>query len=108
MQTLNVSVWHNDSFGRNSFLGEVDLAFSEWDFTNTEINEYTLKSRVRATCLWIVSKGMHRLLITSAASFQAPSEIPAPSTLPLTDSRGQMRVALKFAPQTFHGELLIK
>ncbi|XP_017290608.1 synaptotagmin-like protein 2 isoform X3 [Kryptolebias marmoratus] len=77
-QSLNVSVWHNDSFGRNSFLGELDLDLSEWDFSNTEINEYTLKNRVS-------------------------SEIAAPSTLPLTDSGGQMRVALKFVPQSQSG-----
>lgn len=46
-QDLNISVWHNDTFGRNSFLGEVDLDLSEWDFSNTQINEYTLKARVR-------------------------------------------------------------
>lgn len=45
---LNISVWHNDTFGRNSFLGEVDLELSDWDFSNTQINEYTLKNRVKA------------------------------------------------------------
>ncbi|KAM9348013.1 synaptotagmin-like protein 2 [Symphorus nematophorus] len=76
-QNLNMSVWHNDTFGRNSFLGEVDLDLSEWDFSNTQINEYTLKSRVSAQ--------------TSPSS---PSR--------LMDSRGQMRVALRFLPQTSH------
>ncbi|XP_069366406.1 synaptotagmin-like protein 2 isoform X11 [Paralichthys olivaceus] len=75
---LNVSVWHNDTFGRNSFLGEVDLDLSEWDFNNTQINEYTLKSRVSAQS----------------------SDYPSPSLL--IDSRGQMRVALRFLPQTSH------
>uniref|UniRef100_A0A3P9AHJ1 Synaptotagmin-like 2a n=1 Tax=Esox lucius TaxID=8010 RepID=A0A3P9AHJ1_ESOLU len=46
-QNLNVSVWHNDNFGRNSFLGKVDLDLSEWDFSNTQMNDYTLKERVR-------------------------------------------------------------
>lgn len=45
---LNISVWHNDTFGRNSFLGEVDLDLSVWEFRNTQINEYTLKARVKA------------------------------------------------------------
>lgn len=45
-QALNVSVWHNDNFGRNSFLGEVDLDLSEWDFSNTQMNDYALKARV--------------------------------------------------------------
>lgn len=47
-QNFNISVWHNDTFGRNSFLGEVVLDLSEWDFSNTEINEYALKARVKA------------------------------------------------------------
>ncbi|XP_060941347.1 synaptotagmin-like protein 2 [Limanda limanda] len=80
-QNLYVSVWHNDTFGRNSFLGEVDLDLSEWDFSNTQINEYTLKSRVM-----------------SAHS----SNHPSPSHL--IESSGQMRVALRFLPQTSHSK----
>ncbi|XP_070700019.1 synaptotagmin-like protein 2 isoform X2 [Pempheris klunzingeri] len=78
-QNLNISVWHNDTFGRNSFLGEVDLDLSEWDFSNTQINEYALKARV-----------------------SAQTSTPSPSHL--TDNRGQMRVALRFLPQTSHSK----
>lgn len=46
-QKLNISVWHNDMFGRNSFLGEVEVDLAEWDFNNTQMNEYLLKGRVR-------------------------------------------------------------
>ncbi|XP_068577493.1 synaptotagmin-like protein 2 isoform X4 [Cebidichthys violaceus] len=74
-QSLNISVWHNNTFGRNSFLGEVDLDMTEWDFSNTHINEYALKARV---------------------SGQSPTASPSH----LMDSRGQMRVALRFLPQT--------
>lgn len=45
-QNLNVSVWHHDTFRRNSFLGEVDVDLSGWDFGNTRINDYVLQSRV--------------------------------------------------------------
>ncbi|XP_034058329.1 synaptotagmin-like protein 2 isoform X1 [Gymnodraco acuticeps] len=76
-QSLNISVWHNNTFGRNSFLGEVDLDLSEWDFSNTHINEYALKARVSA---------------------QSPASFPGQQA----DSRGQMRVALRFLPQTSH------
>lgn len=48
-QALDVSVWHNDTFGRNAFLGKVDLDLSEWDFSNTRINDYALKARVKAS-----------------------------------------------------------
>ncbi|KAM6983474.1 uncharacterized protein sytl2a [Tautogolabrus adspersus] len=74
-QNLNISVWHNDTFGRNSFLGDVDLDLSEWDFSNTHINEYALKAGVSA-------------------------QITTPTPSQLTDSRGQIRVALRFLPQT--------
>ncbi|XP_035482478.1 synaptotagmin-like protein 2 isoform X3 [Scophthalmus maximus] len=79
-ERLNVSVWHNDTFGRNSFLGEVDLDLSEWDFSNTQINEYALKARESAQT----------------------SDLPSPSRL--MDSRGQMRLALRFLPQTSHSK----
>ncbi|XP_051765164.1 synaptotagmin-like protein 2 isoform X14 [Ctenopharyngodon idella] len=46
-QKLNISVWHNDTFGRNSFLGEVEVDLAEWDFNNTQMNEYLLKGRVQ-------------------------------------------------------------
>ncbi|XP_060764553.1 synaptotagmin-like protein 2 isoform X2 [Neoarius graeffei] len=44
VHTLNVSVWHNDTFGRNSFLGEVNVDLSEWD-NNTHMMDCTLKGR---------------------------------------------------------------
>lgn len=74
-QTLNISVWHNDTFGHNSFLGEVDFDLGEWDFSNTRMNEYALKART--------------LPLTTTAS-------PSRSV----ESKGQMRVALRFLPQT--------
>uniref|UniRef100_A0A9J8B1L4 Synaptotagmin-like protein 2 n=1 Tax=Cyprinus carpio carpio TaxID=630221 RepID=A0A9J8B1L4_CYPCA len=46
-QKLNISVWHNDTFGRNMFLGETELDLAEWDFSNTQMNEYLLKGRVQ-------------------------------------------------------------
>ncbi|KAM7398653.1 hypothetical protein PAMA_006524 [Pampus argenteus] len=78
-QSLNISVWHNNTFGRNMFLGEVDLDLSEWNFSNTQINEFALKARV-----------------------SAQTSTPSPSCL--LDSRGQMRVAMRFLPQTSHSQ----
>ncbi|XP_032389471.1 synaptotagmin-like protein 2 isoform X2 [Etheostoma spectabile] len=78
-ENLNISVWHNNTFGWNSFLGEVNLDLSEWDFSNTHINEFPLKARVSA-------------------------QSPAPSPLLVMHSRGQMRVALRFLPQTSHSK----
>ncbi|KAJ8275965.1 hypothetical protein COCON_G00077170 [Conger conger] len=44
-QVLNLSVWHHNSFGRNSFLGEVDFELSKWDLRNTHMNDFRLKSK---------------------------------------------------------------
>ncbi|KAM9846916.1 synaptotagmin-like protein 2 isoform 4-T5 [Aulostomus maculatus] len=78
-QSLNISVWHNDTFGRNSFLGEVDVDMSEWDFSNTQIDEYALKPRVNVS-----------------------GQTSKPGTSLLMEGRGHMRVALRFLPQTSH------
>lgn len=61
-QTLDVSVWHNDTFGRNAFLGKVDLDLSEWDFSNTQINEYALKARVNVSHFFVTVTGTSDLI----------------------------------------------
>ncbi|XP_059913059.1 synaptotagmin-like protein 1 isoform X6 [Gadus macrocephalus] len=81
MQNLNISVWHNDTFGRNSFLGEISLDLSEWDFANTQINDYALTPRPLT---------------------QFPSPL-AERSKP-TNKTGQMRVALRYLPQPSHGK----
>ncbi|KAK5868776.1 hypothetical protein PBY51_009758 [Eleginops maclovinus] len=48
-QTLILSVWHHDTFGRNSFLGEVDIDLSKWDFDHTQMNYLALKTRTLPT-----------------------------------------------------------
>lgn len=110
-QNLNVSVWHNDTFGRNTFLGEVDLDLSELDFSNTQINEYALKARVTTfyLCVGIVEVifFLIRHSLFSPHLLQASAQTSAPSSLHLMDGRGQMRVALRFLPQTSHSELMI-
>nr|XP_057943519.1 synaptotagmin-like protein 2 isoform X2 [Doryrhamphus excisus] len=78
-QSLYVSVWHNNTFGRNTFLGEVDQDMSGWDLSNTRINEYALKARV-----------------------SGQNSTPSPLSLP--DSRGLMTVSLRFLPQTSHSK----
>lgn len=73
-QNLTVSVWHNDTFGWNSLLGKVDLDLSEWDFSNTQINEYALKARVKASFLCRVCmyyrRDLIRHVLTSAETFR--------------------------------------
>lgn len=47
-QTLILSVWHHDTFAKNSYLGEVDVDLSKWDFDHTRMNHFPLKSRVES------------------------------------------------------------
>uniref|UniRef100_A0A8C3JD62 Synaptotagmin-like protein 2 n=1 Tax=Calidris pygmaea TaxID=425635 RepID=A0A8C3JD62_9CHAR len=48
IQKLNLSVWHNDPLGRNSFLGEIEIDLASWDWSNRKLNWYPLKPRVSA------------------------------------------------------------
>lgn len=76
-QSLNMSVWHNNTFGRNSFLGEVDLDLSEWDFSNTHINEYALKARVKASFLLhtVHDRSVWMMLTGPAESFRSQHKV---------------------------------
>ncbi|XP_046717499.1 synaptotagmin-like protein 2 isoform X6 [Silurus meridionalis] len=44
--TLNISVWHHDTFGRNSFLGEANVDLSDGD-NNTNMMDFPLKGRTQ-------------------------------------------------------------
>ncbi|XP_043115637.1 synaptotagmin-like protein 2 isoform X2 [Puntigrus tetrazona] len=77
-QILNLSAWHNDTFGRNSFLGEIELDLSSWDFNDTEWKLLPLKPRNLFT--------------------------QTPNSLQPSDLRGQMRLAIRFLPQISHSK----
>uniref|UniRef100_UPI00398EE40F synaptotagmin-like protein 2 isoform X4 n=1 Tax=Pristiophorus japonicus TaxID=55135 RepID=UPI00398EE40F len=63
IQKLNLSVWHNDTLGRNSFLGEVDVDLASWNWSNRELNWYLLKSRIPAVGVGIDHRGEINLAI---------------------------------------------
>ncbi|KAM8795994.1 synaptotagmin-like protein 1 [Eudromia elegans] len=44
-RSLNLSVWHHDSLGRNLFLGEVEIALGTWDWDNTRPEWFELQPR---------------------------------------------------------------
>ncbi|GCB60856.1 hypothetical protein scyTo_0004010 [Scyliorhinus torazame] len=44
-RTLNLSVWHNDTLGRNVFLGETEVEMSNWDWNDNMPNWYNLQSK---------------------------------------------------------------
>ncbi|NXN12054.1 SYTL1 protein, partial [Indicator maculatus] len=52
-RTLNLSVWHHDSLGRNLFLGEVEIALGAWDWANTSPEWFSLQPRVSAQVKWV-------------------------------------------------------
>ncbi|XP_039986035.1 synaptotagmin-like protein 2 isoform X3 [Xiphias gladius] len=62
-QTLILAVWHHDTFGRNSFLGEVDVDLSKWDFDHTQMNYLALKARTTPTLAPSNGRGEMRLAI---------------------------------------------
>ncbi|TDH06692.1 hypothetical protein EPR50_G00116820 [Perca flavescens] len=47
-RTLQVSVWHHDRFGHNSFLGEVELTFDSWEFDSQIEEWYALQPKVES------------------------------------------------------------
>ncbi|XP_078088680.1 synaptotagmin-like protein 5 isoform X2 [Mustelus asterias] len=47
-RTLQLSVWHYDRFGRNSFLGEVEIPFDSWDLENQIEDWFPLQPKTEA------------------------------------------------------------
>uniref|UniRef100_A0A8C7NCF4 Synaptotagmin-like protein 5 n=1 Tax=Oncorhynchus mykiss TaxID=8022 RepID=A0A8C7NCF4_ONCMY len=45
-RTLQLSVWHHDRFGHNSFLGEVELTFDSWEFDSNTEEWYSLQPKL--------------------------------------------------------------
>ncbi|XP_064414022.1 synaptotagmin-like protein 2 isoform X6 [Latimeria chalumnae] len=62
-QKLNLSVWHNDTFGRNSFLGEVELEMANWDWRNQTMNWYPLKPRTSSFSQALENRGEMKLAV---------------------------------------------
>ncbi|XP_054026857.1 synaptotagmin-like protein 1 [Dryobates pubescens] len=56
-RTLNLSVWHHDSLGRNLFLGEVEIALGAWDWANTSPEWFSLQPRTPISSDGLPSRG---------------------------------------------------
>ncbi|XP_026706982.1 synaptotagmin-like protein 2 isoform X1 [Athene cunicularia] len=79
-QSLNISVWHNDTFGRNSFLGEVELDLGTWDWndkSNKQINWFPLKPRTSTMVLNLENRGEMKLALQ-----YVPHPVGGKKTLP--------------------------
>ncbi|XP_062302722.1 synaptotagmin-like protein 2 isoform X5 [Osmerus eperlanus] len=44
-RTLNLSVWHNDSRGRNVFLGQVEINLKTWDWGHEALTWYNMQPK---------------------------------------------------------------
>ncbi|XP_072466757.1 synaptotagmin-like protein 2 isoform X2 [Notamacropus eugenii] len=77
-QKLNLSVWHRDTFKRNSFLGEVELDLETWDWDNKQNKQLKWYPLNRRT---------------------APIALEA-------ENRGKMKIALQYVPEPFSGKKL--
>ncbi|NXJ59000.1 SYTL2 protein, partial [Rostratula benghalensis] len=88
-QSLNISVWHNDTFGRNSFLGEVELDLGTWDWndkSNKQINWFPLKPRTSTMALELESRGEMKLAL---------QYVPHPVGGKKTQSTGEVHIWVK-------------
>ncbi|XP_039589754.1 synaptotagmin-like protein 1 isoform X2 [Passer montanus] len=92
-RTLNLSVWHHDSLGRNLFLGEVEVALGTWDWANTRPEWFSLQPRVSCP----PPQPLQALCPRNPPAPQVP--VP-PGGLA---SRGSLNLALKFIPAGSEG-----
>ncbi|NWT11559.1 SYTL1 protein, partial [Vireo altiloquus] len=95
-RTLNLSVWHHDSLGRNLFLGEVEVALGAWDWANTRPEWFSLQPRVSSL------PPQPLFLHCPCNSLPHSPQMPIPSDS--LASRGHLNLALKFIPAGSEGE----
>ncbi|CAH2225697.1 synaptotagmin 2 isoform X5 [Pelobates cultripes] len=89
-QRLNISVWHNDVLGRNSFLGEVEIALDKWDWNNKQMNWYPLQPRTPAAGIGLEKRGEMRLSL---------KYVPEPSPGVKTSQTGEVHIWIKDGSQ---------
>ncbi|NXL68532.1 SYTL1 protein, partial [Chordeiles acutipennis] len=91
-RTLNLSVWHHDSLGRNLFLGEVEIALGAWDWANTSPEWFSLQPRVKVP----MGTGMGRGGGGGGPAWQGAPDPPSPTDggLPPT---GELHIWVKDA-----------
>ncbi|XP_051880646.1 synaptotagmin-like protein 1 isoform X2 [Pristis pectinata] len=89
-RTLNLSVWHNDTLGRNVFLGETEVEMSKWDWRDNTLNWYNLEPK--PSCL---PEGN----INQGEIHVALKYIPADSTDGYKSQSGEVHIWLKGATE---------
>ncbi|XP_067404309.1 synaptotagmin-like protein 2 [Emydura macquarii macquarii] len=86
IQKLNLSVWHNDPLGRNSFLGEIEIDLASWDWSNKKLNWYMLKPRSLSATNGVDHRGVMNLSI---------KYVPPGSLGPKNPSSGEVHIWVK-------------
>ncbi|TFK15306.1 interleukin-13 receptor subunit alpha-2 [Platysternon megacephalum] len=86
IQKLNLSVWHNDPLGRNSFLGEIEIDLASWDWSNKKLNWYMLKPRSLSAINGVDHRGVMNLSI---------KYVPPGSLGPKNPSSGEVHIWVK-------------
>ncbi|CAM4719955.1 synaptotagmin-like protein 2 [Lepidochelys kempii] len=86
IQKLNLSVWHNDPLGRNSFLGEIEIDLASWDWSNKKLNWYMLKPRTLSAFNGVDHRGVMNLSI---------KYVPPGSLGPKNPSSGEVHIWVK-------------
>uniref|UniRef100_A0A8C6X2J3 Synaptotagmin-like protein 5 n=1 Tax=Naja naja TaxID=35670 RepID=A0A8C6X2J3_NAJNA len=88
-RTLQLSVWHYDRFGHNSFLGEVEIPLDSWNFENQIDEWFMLQPKMEiATEIGLQYKGE----IIVALRYTPPERN---LTLPLGEIQGKKRILSK-------------
>ncbi|KAM6323265.1 synaptotagmin-like protein 2 [Podargus strigoides] len=86
IQKLNLSVWHNDPLGRNSFLGEIEIDLASWDWSNRKLNWYPLKPRSLSAVNGVDHRGVMNLSI---------KYVPPGSLGPKSPASGEVHIWVK-------------
>ncbi|XP_063039941.1 synaptotagmin-like protein 2 [Engraulis encrasicolus] len=87
-KTLNLSVWHNDSRGRNVFLGQVELDLNTWDWGHEALTWYNLQPK---------GGDAHESQDYRGTLFVAVKYVPPASTGGAKSNTGEVHVWLKEA-----------
>ncbi|KAF3812731.1 hypothetical protein GH733_019094 [Mirounga leonina] len=86
-RTLQLSVWHHDRFGRNSFLGEVEIPFDSWNFENPNDEWFVLQPKVE----FAADIGLHyKGELTVVLRYIPPEEN---LMLPLEEVQGRVKIS---------------
>ncbi|KAM8998658.1 synaptotagmin-like protein 1 isoform 2-T2 [Ara ararauna] len=94
-RTLNLSVWHHDSLGRNLFLGEVEIALGTWDWDNTGPEWFSLQPRTPVSLDGLASRGSLNLALKFIPAGLEGRELPPTGELHIWVKDAQSLIPLQ-------------